>query len=245
MTDFSDLADAAQISSIYLADRRETASGRPWLTLGMISSLDGSAVVDGGSTALGGPPDRQVFRALRAVADVILVGAGTVRAEGYGAPRLPADLVEWRREQGLSDAPRVAIVTRSLQVTPTPSLASTRPLVFTTRRSMQQRGGEVKDWAEVVIAGDDRIDPGSVLAQLGERGADRVLLEGGPRLNGIFPSLLDEICLTVAPLVASGAGSRIVMGEDSGRSATLDRVIHSDGFLLLRYLFQESLAPLS
>lgn len=235
MTELLDLT-SEEIAAVYLADSR-TAEGRPWLVVNMIASLDGSAVVDGGSTALGGPPDKQVFRALRAVADVILVGAGTVRSEEYRAPTLPPELTEWRTQRGKSPRPRVAIVTESMRIHPTESLADSRPLVITTSQGATRADAAVREWAEVVTAGDDTIDPGAVVDSLGSAGADAVLLEGGPRLNATMAPFVDEFCLTVSPVLAGGDGWRIVRGAPARRSASLDRVIHSDGFLLLRYLF--------
>lgn len=225
-----------EIPSYYLADSRSAAEGRPWVVMGMISSLDGSAVVDGGSTALGGPPDRQVFRALRAVADVIVVGAGTVRSERYRQASLPDDFRDWRRRHGLSDQPRIAIVSESLRIDPTESLAAARPLVFTTAAAAGSVGGDVGRWAEIVTVGDSSVDPSTMLAHLGKEGVGTVLLEGGPRLNGAMGDHVDEVCLTISPRLAGGDGPRIVDGPPSDRAALLDRVIHSEGFLLLRYL---------
>lgn len=235
MTQIFDLP-ASAIAARYLADERPAPDGRPWVLMGMIASLDGSAVVDGGSTALGGPPDRQVFRALRAVADVIVVGAGTVRSERYRAPTLPDELREWRNRRGMSDSPRIAIVTESLRVDPTDSLAAGRPLVFTTEESAANAGTGIGEWAEVVTVGDSSVEPSRMLAHLGTKGFRTVLVEGGPRLNGALASHVDEVCLTVSPTLAGGDGPRIVDGMPAGRAASLDRVIHSEGFLLLRYL---------
>lgn len=225
------------IAAHYLADARPPHDGRPWVVMGMISSLDGSAVVDGGSTALGGPPDRQVFRALRAAADVIVVGAGTVRSERYRAAALPDDLRDWRNRRGMSDNPRIAIVTESLQIDPTDSLAAARPLVFTTEASAGSASAGVDDWAEVVTVGASSVDPPQMLAHLSRSGVHTVLVEGGPRLNGALADYVDEVCLTVSPTLAGGEGPRIVHGPPAGRTASLDRVVHSEGFLLLRYLF--------
>lgn len=225
-----------EIPSHYLADSRSAAHGLPWVLAGMISSLDGSAVVDGGSTALGGPPDHQVFRALRAVADVIVVGAGTVRSERYRQVSLPDDLRDWRRRQGKTDGPRIAIVSESLRIDPTESLAASRPLVFTTEASAASAGAGVRGWAEVVTVGGSSVDPSTMLAHLGKEGVRTVLVEGGPRLNGALSGHIHEVCLTISPMLAGGHGSRIVDGPPAGRPASLDRVIHSEGFLLLRYL---------
>lgn len=238
MTALVDLVDPHEIAAAYLADDRPAHSDRrPWTTLGMIASLDGAATVEGGSTGLGGPPDRAVFRALRTMTDVILVGASTVNAEGYRAVRLPDGLVAWRRDRGLSDVPRVAIVSNSLDLRLSDSLVETRPLILTSRSAPIARVDSIAQGAEVVVAGEERVDFGVALTELAARGAGKVLVEGGPRVNGQLLGHLDEVCMTVAPILAGGDGPRIVVGPEQLRRGALDRIIHSDGFLLLRYLF--------
>lgn len=228
------LDDPSLVTGRYLADARPPLPDRPWVTLGMISSLDGSAVLDGGSTALGGPADRAVFRALRAVADVVLVGASTVRAEGYRAPRLPVELTEWRSSRGMTPAPRVAIVSNSLDLDLNESLVASRPLVLTSAAAdpARRRGLGV----DVVECGTDRVDLRLALATLRRMGVERVTLEGGPQLNGQMLGLIDEASVTIAPLLAGGDGLRMVMGGSPERPLTVDRVILSDGFLLVRAL---------
>jgi len=231
-----DLADPTDIASFYLADVRPGNADRPWITLGMIASVDGSGVVDGGSTALGGSPDRAAFRALRTVADAILVGASTVRAEGYRAVSLPGEAVRWRRDRAMDDNPRVVIVSNSLDFDLSESLAATRPLVLTSAVAPERRRNEVEEFGEVVVAGTDRVDMDMAVSELASRGIATVALEGGPRLNAQMVHLIDEVCVTISPALVGGEGSRIVVGELARRAVTLDRVIHSDGFLLLRYL---------
>lgn len=232
-----DLVDPQEIAAAYLADDRPAHPDRPWTTLGMIASVDGAATVKGGSTGLGGPPDRAVFRALRAMTDVILVGASTVNAEGYRAVGLPEELVAWRRERGLSDAPRLAIVSNSLDLRLSDSLVASHPLIVTSRAAPIDRLDSITPGAEVVVAGAERVDFGMALGELAVRGAGRVLVEGGPRVNGQVLGRLDEVCVTVAPILAGGDGPRIVVGAERLRRGFLARIIHSEGFLLLRYLF--------
>lgn len=237
MTEMLDFVDPQEIAAAYLADDRPAHSDRPWTTLGMIASLDGAATVEGGSTGLGGPPDRAVFRALRTMTDVILVGASTVNAEGYRAVRLPDELVGWRRERGLSDVPRLAIVSNSLDLRLSDSLVESNPFIVTSRAAPIDRVDAVAPGAEVVVAGEERVDFGTALTELAVRGAGTVLVEGGPRVNGQILGHLDEACVTIAPVLAAGDGPRIVVGSEQLRRGSLERIIHSDGFLLLRYLF--------
>lgn len=202
----------------------------------MISSLDGSATIDDGSTGLGGPPDRAVFRALRAVADIVVVGASTARAEKYRSVRLPEELLRWRTERELPATPGIAIVSNSLDLDLTDSLAASRPMILTSAASPADRRASMGEFAEVIVAGDERVDPDEAMSELRNRGAERITLEGGPTINAQFADLIDEACVTIAPLLVGGDGPRIVHGLSGSREASLDRAIASDGFLLLRYL---------
>ncbi|HVR31416.1 MAG TPA: dihydrofolate reductase family protein [Acidimicrobiia bacterium] len=235
MTEFVEVSDVAGIADHYLDDARPARPDRPWITLGMISSLDGAATVDGGSTDLGGPPDRAVFQALRAVADVIFVGASTVRAEGYRSVRLPEELVAWRIARGMREVPAVAIVSNSLDLDLSDSLVASRPLVVTSERG-RDRGGAVRDEVEMVVAGVERVDFPLAMAALRARGVERVILEGGPSVNGQTMDLLDEACVTIAPVLAGGDAPRIVEGGSGLRRMKMARIIACEGFLLLRYL---------
>jgi riboflavin biosynthesis pyrimidine reductase len=230
--------DLAEIIEQYLADERPPHPSRPWVTMGMISSVDGGVTVDGRSTGLGGPPDRAVFRALRAAADVVLVGAETLRVEGYRAVSLPEQFVGWRQSQGKTDNPQVAVVSRSLDLELTESLAESRPLILTCESAPIERRQALAEFAEVIVSGSEGVEPTMALAHLWERGMERVILEGGPSLNGQMLDLIDEVCVTIAPLIAGGDSSRIVAGAPHSRRMDLARTIHSDGFLLLRYLLR-------
>ena len=223
------------IISRYLADRRAPHADRPWVTLGMISSFDGSATVGEGSTGLGGPPDRAVFRALRAMCDLIVVGATTLNTEGYRAVSLPEELRSWREEQGMSPVPGIAIVSRSLDLEMSESLLASRPVILTCRSAPVRRLDALASVAEVVIVGDAEVDVGAAMTELAARGVERVVLEGGPILNGHMAGLIDEVCMTIAPVLVGGVGPRIVTGGKL-RRATLARIIHREDFLLLRYL---------
>ena len=101
----------------------------------MISTLDGAITLNGRSGMLGGPADRRVFQALRSLADVILVGAGTARAEAYGPVVLAPEVRELRERRGQAPVPPIALVTRSGNLdwsSPLFTKAEVRPIVFTT-----------------------------------------------------------------------------------------------------------------
>lgn len=177
----------------------------------MITSLDGGAALDGRSGGLGNEADRRLFAVLRDLADVILVGSGTVRAEGYAGVELDetrrARRVRWGRP---ASPPPIAVVTgRGLD----PGLPlftdfETRPIVITPRAAASR----VPEAAEPLIAGADTVDLTAAIRGLADRGLRRIHCEGGPDLLGrlVADDLLDECCLTVAPLLLGSASTRLL-----------------------------------
>ena len=174
----------------------------------MVGGLDGSAAIAGRVGALSAPPDAELFRLMRALADVVLVGAETVRREGYGPVRLPPERVAARLAAGRPGTPPLAIVTRSLDLdwsarvfTAAPPEA--RTLVITCEAADPARLDRARAVADVVIAGQDRVDPGQALTRLSGLGHQVVLCEGGPTWLGELAAAgrLDELCLSIAPLM--------------------------------------------
>lgn len=211
---------------------------RPYVYIGMVASVDGSAVVDGRSTGLGGPADRAAFRGLRETCDVILVGAGTVRREDYRPPRAPEEVVARRAGRGLAPRATVAVVTASGRLDPDARLfgdPTYRPVVVTSEAADVDHLHEV---ADVVRCGPTSVDLGVALEHLAARGARRVLCEGGPRLNAdlLRAGLVDELFLTVAPTLVGSSPHRIVDGRlDTPMDLALVGLRHHGGELLLRY----------
>ncbi len=209
------------------------ASATPSVRVNFVSSVDGAVAVDGRSGGLGTAPDRVVFGLLRRLADVVLVGAGTVRAEDYGGARRPT--------RGRSTPPPIAVVTGSADLDPASRLftdTAVPPLVLTLdsapaerRRALSAAGGEV-----VVLP---RLGPDALLAELARRGLTRVLCEGGPSLLGALAAAdaVDELCLTVSPLLVGGDAGRIAHGPAGvpARAMTLAGALHDGDTLLLRY----------
>ena len=192
----------------YLAVDRTRSGGRPWLVAHMVGGLDGCATVGGRVGALSTGPDKALFVDMRAVADVVLVGAATIRAEGYGPVRLSAARVAAREASGRLGVPPVAIVTRSLDLDlSSPVFTDAAPgssaLVITCERADPRRLARVREVADVVVAGERSVEPLAVLMALGERGHRVVLCEGGPTLLGelVAADVVDELCLTVSPLM--------------------------------------------
>lgn len=202
----------------YADVERPRPADRPWVTILMIGSADGATVVDGKSGALGGPGDKAVYRTVRGLADAILVGGATTRAERY----LP-----------LPEPKRLLVVTGSGDIGEPELLhASTTTLVMPA-------SAPAPDGARVLRAGTDRVDLGAALRSLDDR--QHVVCEGGPSLNGqmLAEGLVDEVCLSLAPRFAAGESQRMAHGKATASldAWTLAHVLHDDdGFLFLRYL---------
>jgi riboflavin biosynthesis pyrimidine reductase len=205
-----------------------------------VTSLDGAVELDGRSAGLSGPGDRVAFMAMRAVTDVILVGAGTVRAEGYGPPKLDQAVRSRRSARGQQNLPALAIVSNSGKLDPTAKVFSgdEQPLLLTSAAAVASHQ-ELEAVADVVVCGDQYVDLPVAIDQLGRRGLGRVLCEGGPTLfrSLLDADLVDELCLSIAPVLA-GWGHHTLLGEqplDQQRGLLLASVVESDGTLFARY----------
>ncbi|WP_157246007.1 pyrimidine reductase family protein [Nonomuraea typhae] len=206
--------------------------GQAWLRVNMVASADGAAWLKGLSGGLSSKGDRRVFGVLRGLADVIMAGAATVRTEGYG----PA-----KRRPSRQEPPPIAVVTRRLDLdlgSPLFTEAEARTIVITCEAAPADRRAEAARRADVVVAGGDRVDMTLAVRALHERGLERILCEGGPRLNAQLAAagLIDELCLTVSPLLVGGTAARILNGEGAHVSLALRHVLEEDGVLFNRYV---------
>ncbi len=212
----------------------------PTLRANFVTSADGAVTLDGYSEGLSGAPDKRVFGLLRMLCDGLLVGAGTLRAEGYGPVRLSEERRSWRRAHGLEPYPTPVVVSARLDLDPTAGFfaqAPVRPLVLAPTRGPAAPAG-LDDVAEVLRVGETEVDFPAALAQLRGRGLAQILCEGGPRLFGslIAADEVDEVCLTVSPLLAGPGAGRIALGAPTPpRHLTLRHALEADGVLLLRY----------
>lgn len=219
-------------------DARTPRNGRPYVLLNMVSSTDGAIAVDGRTEAMSSPADESVFQLLRSIPDVILVGAQTVRAEGYGPPRISVERQACRAARGQSPQPTIAVVTRSLELDlSSPLFTESRPLVICPRGVDV---AEVAAVADVVQAGEGDVDLTSALRLLRGRGVEVVLCEGGPTLNGRLAEqgLIDEICLTIAPVLVGGDLGTGILGRarlPTTVPVELVQVLEESGVLLCRY----------
>lgn len=243
----------AEIARLYAYPPAAARPGRPWVRANFVASADGAATAQGRSGGLSGEADRQVFSVLRSLADVIVAGAGTVRAEKYRPVRASEAWGELRH--GRAPTPPIAVVTRLLGLDADgPLLAGAPPhartIVLTTHAAPADHRAAAASHADVVVAGDDLLSPEAIIGALAERGHRRILIEGGPHLLGQIAAagLLDELCLTVSPLLAGGRAGRILTpgaagGDDipaTQASLRLAHVLEDSGFLLCRYVRKDA-----
>lgn len=216
--------------------------GRQWVSAVMVSSADGAAQSAGRSRGLSGAADVALFARLRSHADVLLVGAGTARIEKYGAVRFTAERRAWRLARGLSEAPPLAIVSRSCALDPAGPLftdAPTRPVVITCRSAPADRIAALSPRADVLTAGEQDVDLAVALDLLAARGHRRVSCEGGPTLLAQLAATgrLDELSLTLSPQLLAGPADRILRGSllEPPQHLQLVQVLEDEGFLFCRY----------
>jgi 5-amino-6-(5-phosphoribosylamino)uracil reductase len=215
----------------------------PFVKLNFVASADGAATVDGRSDGLSGRADKKIFALARDLADVVLVGAGTVHAEGYRGVKRTEVRAERRARLGRSELPPIAVVTRRCSIEPDSPLVTDTvlaPIVLTCAAAPRDRRAALAAaGADVVVAGDSTVDLAHAIGALAERGLLRVDCEGGPQLFGelIAAGLVDELCLTLAPLLVSGDGTRIAHGPlpPSPLRMRLASVLTEDDFLMLRH----------
>lgn len=197
----------------------------PWtVRANMIGSLDGGATIDGRSGGMGSPIDQKLMGLQRDLADVVLIGAGTVIAENYPGTKAYPRRQERRSRWGRSELPPWAIVaSRPLPADLRAIVDSARPTIVITADGVEQPEG-----TDVIRTGPI-LDPAAALPQLAERGLRRILCEGGPTLLGQLAAgdHVDELCLTIAPtLLGTGSTTPLLDGTDllAGRSDDDDPV---------------------
>lgn len=212
---------------------------RPWVMLNMVESIDGATAVDGGASALNDRDDRQLFLALRAVADVVMNGAETVRSENLGPIRMSDEMASWRADAGLAPLPEMVILTRSLDLDPGHRVFSKpeqRPTVITAVDVEPSRLESIQEVANVIQI--DPLDGSGIVSALADH--DVILCEGGPTINALLirAGVVDEVNLTVAPKLALGDSKRVASGPQLQPPLTmrLDRRLIGEQSLFLRFV---------
>ena len=180
--------DPAPLDDDALIDLYAPGTGTPLVRVNFVTSVDGAVEVEGYSAGLGSAADKKVFGLLRMYCDALLVGAGTLRHEGYHAVRLDEARRSWRREHGLSPYPRLVVVSARLDLDPTQDAlarAPVRPIVLTHATAPPDRRTALSAVADVQVYGETEVDLTAALAALREQGMPHVLSEGGPHLFGV------------------------------------------------------------
>lgn len=226
------------------------ASPPSWLRANFVATLDGAVELDGVSGGLGAPADREVFVALRAQADAVMVGASTARAENYGPAWLRADARARRTTRGQAALPSVVLVTASGHIDPSSRLFTEHRddqpdpppvLVVTCEKAGAEGIDDLRRSATVLVCGDDEVDLVGARVALAERGLARIVCEGGPTLLGslLGAGVLDELCLTHSPMLAGpGHPTLLGVGLDPAQAPArfeLTGLAEADGMLFARY----------
>jgi riboflavin biosynthesis pyrimidine reductase len=235
--------DPAPLSDEALAELYEVPDrGKPWVRLNFVTSLDGAVTVDGHSEGLSGTADKRVFGLLRMLCDALLVGAGTLRHEGYGPVRLSPERRAWRVAHGLVEWPTLVVVSRTLALDPAHRAfaeAPVRPIVLAPQNAPTTERAALAEVADVVAEGTDEVDLPAAIAGLHDRGLYQVLSEGGPHVLGALTAgdSVDELDLTLSPLLVGPGAGRITAGVPAPvpRRFEVRHVLSAEGALILRY----------
>ena len=220
--------------------RERAPSERPFVFVNMVTSVDGRAQVNARASELGEDADLEMLLELRTLADAVLIGPGTVRAEGYARLVGSEERRAYRESLGLPPDPPAVVLSRSLDVPWDAGLfaAPEQPVLVYTSAAVEAPVPETAAPVEVVRLGE--CTPEAMLADLRTRGVAALLSEGGPTLLSALleARAVDELFLTVAPVITGDPlALRIVEGD--GLSETLRArpvwVLRAQGELFLRY----------
>ena len=227
----------------YLGVDRSQPRYECWVTGHMVAGLDGTAAVNGRVGTLSTEPDQDLFRRMRQIADVVMVGAQTIRNEGYAPMHLDESAREQRRARGQSEMPPVAIVSRSLDLDWSSQVFAAAPdhartIVITCAKADPDRLAAAEEAATVIIAGEYRVEPAKALQALAGLGHQVVLCEGGPHWLGelVAADRLDELCLSISPMMC-GDPLPVSVAPPGGDIAqfSLKSTMVAEDTLFLRY----------
>lgn len=220
----------ADLSDEDLRRAYDFPDARPWVRGSMVSTLDGvMRGPDGSSRSIASAADRRVFSLLRMTADVVLVGAGTVRAERYGPSRRPIAIVSGRLDLN----PAMPLFSERTASTP-------RTIILTTAGAAAHPPEGLERLADIVCCGDNTVDLAVAIGELHARGLGRIHCEGGPTLLGSLAAadLIDEVLLTLTPALMGGGDADHILTVDGGLHPALHlrtrQVLEEDGTVFLR-----------
>jgi riboflavin biosynthesis pyrimidine reductase len=230
----AELDDAGLVEAYRLPDGRS-------LRVNFVASPDGAITVGGVSEGLGSPGDQRVFQALRALADVVLVGHGTASAEGYRPVTADSPVGRLRASIGRPPTASIAVVSRRASLDPgsrlvtgtvSPTILVTCAASDTARRAALADAG-----VTVLVCGDDDVDLPLALDRLAELGHEQVLCEGGPQLlhAALTAGAVDELDLSIAPALVGGESRLLGAALPGPVRLELHQALEEDGFLFIRY----------
>ncbi|MCU1346613.1 MAG: hypothetical protein JWL70_2879 [Acidimicrobiia bacterium] len=221
---------------------RSIPADRPWLLLDMVASVDGRTSLGGRVGELSTPPDQVLFQHLRSLADVVLVGAQTVRSEHYGPVRSEESAAARRSSRFQAPDPRLCIVSRSLDLDPASKVfdpTAPLPVIFTCETAPADRLDQLAAVAHIEVLGTDSVNLAAGLALLRSWGSELVVCEGGATINSelVAAGLVDELCLTVSPILGGDSLGLLTTRAHAPQALRL-AWSHSVGdTVFLRYLF--------
>jgi riboflavin biosynthesis pyrimidine reductase len=210
--------------------------------VGMVMSVDGSASdEDGWTSGLGGSVDKQVVQVLRAHSDGILVGAGSIRTAKYPPHRLRGTFLSYRTAAGAPRPSPLVVVTGTLRLNwslPVFTRAAAPTIVLTSAAALALAEGSMRFAGDVLVAGAERVDLRLGLELLRQRyGMKKLLCEGGPRLAAAMfdRGLVEELCLSLAPVLLPGSLRGIVQGLSQRHSLVVRAAYEDGGEIFVRY----------
>ena len=228
--------DDASLADVYAAQPREGV----WVRANFATSLDGAITgPDGKSGSVNSAADHVVFELLRGISDVVVVGAGTLRSEGYTALSVAHRWRATRSALGLDDGLPLVCVSNSGAVPPRLHDAPRGTVLMATHTGSPglPRAREVLGDEQVLVCGEDEVDDARLVATLADRGWGRVLTEGGPHLAGsmVAAGVLDEVCLSLTPVVVGGDGPRMTSTAATVTGYVPRVLVEEDGTVMGRW----------
>ena len=237
--DLDSVSDNQLLEHYFFPDRR-------WCRFNLISSADGAATIRGQSAGLGSQSDQRLLQVLRWNADVLLIGSGTVMAEGYVGSLISEAGQQWRAERGLSPHPQIAVLTTSANFVHEADeffqKAPVKPHIFTTTQAEPEALELLADRAIVHQGQTPQLSPHKILSTLENDGMRAIHSEGGPSIFARFVAadVVDQHCLTLSPLLVGSGPRRIADAGDhpfthGPRPLTLDSIFQADDMLFMSY----------
>jgi riboflavin biosynthesis pyrimidine reductase len=232
--------DPGPVDDAALVEAYRPPPGRS-LRMNFVASLDGAVTVGGRSEGLGSPGDKRIFRLLRALSDVVLVGHGTAAAEGYRPIAVDSPVGRLRASLGRPATAPIAVISRRASLDPvnvlvtgavSPTILVTCAAADPARRTTLADAG-----VTVLVCGDDDVDLPTALDALAGLGHEQVLSEGGPQLlaAALTAGVVDELDLSIAPALVGGEARLLGAALPGVVRLELRQVLEEDGMLFTRY----------